>query len=874
MKDKISKVVRGHNCIIAFVVSCLVHFLILSYSEFLYGRYTIVDGDSFQIYIPAIKQFWRDVISGSSVFYSWTNSYGMNTAAYNAYNVYSVFNILFLIFYNCDVQIVACLVVVVKAGVAAAFFELFIEKVFKTRGIISIIPSVCYAVSSYIISYSYINFIWMDAIFMLPLILLLVHFLIDTGKAYPLVVAYSYLYISNFYMAYMVGIFSAIYFVTVLLWKKSEAKKIYIVALKYLFAVLLSIGLAAIVLVPTARYFIESMADDSTKEYTYSIGIWKVINQLFIGQFQVGSVVDAPYIYCGILVFLLVPGYFLNQYIRKQEKLCYGFLLSIMVISIVSGKLNVFWHCFDVPDGWTYRFSFIISFLLCVIMSRQMKYLRYIDIKVIVLCTIVSIGLYVLFGILAAIDSKTYLNTNTILFGCINVAFLVGYIFLLLLYKKKYYSQKTRVNIAFVFVVVVAVELLVNGCAYRYRFPEYQTIARSEALDIWIGTSEEYMSLLDDDSLYRVDCISDYSYNSDTFWGYNGLSDFGTIENQNVRNTLNKLGIGTSPRIINEFGTTDFTNMILGVKYKIGSANFNSLMFQEQHATVEEFPYYASIGFTVDKDILDFSLESDNSFKNINSLASLITRKECEVYDIVDFKDAIIQEEGIRCYVKDNKIVFEAEDKAAVEKALVIMIPTKEKPSYVQIDCGPSISLYSAPFILFGPENSPNLLGRVGVKYIKELLPSEGNSFVEILMTDYTYQKVAAQGVYLAYYNEESLQEVYDAIKDSTFKINDFDDGYVHGNISVEKDNQVLYLSIPYDDGWSATVNGDKKEIKPILGDAFMGIELGKGEYEIELKYNPPYVKVGGAISLISLIVYVAMIFIERKQIKIVKKVK
>lgn len=874
MKKNVNKIINDHSCILAFFISCIIHLLILSYSEFLGGRYSIVDGDSINIYIPAIRQFWRDIISGNSIFYSWTNSYGMNTVAYNAYNVYSIFNLFYLFFYNSDVQVVTCLVVIMKAGVAAAFFDMYLEKIFKAKGISALIPSICYAASSYVVAYTYINFIWLDAVFLLPIILLYIHKLIDGEKALVLIPAYSYLFVSNFYMAYMVGIFSAVYYCLVIVLKNKSVKEILGKSLKYFLYVVLSVGLSAIILLPTAMFIFNQNPDDSTKDMVLNLAIWDVFNQLYIGQYQAGSIISMPYVYCGIFVMLFLPSYFFSKCIRKKEKILIGVLLLVMTISLVIDKLNVFWHAFDVPDGWWHRFSFIISFLLCVIISRQLKYLRYANMKVLLYIGLACMALYGVLGVVAANNPNTYLNTNTVQFACVNLLFFVVYIVAFVAYKKRYWVEKFKQEFAVGFIALVVIELVVNGCAFRFRFEDYQNVARSESIDTWVSSNNEYLKGINDDSLYRIDCISDYTYNGDTYFGYNGLADFETIENPVLRGALDKIGIGTSVRVTNEFGTSDFARMLLGVKYKVKSVSFNPMLFQEQHAMVEQFPYYASMGFLVDDVVLDYQFESDNSFENINSLASVIAGKECEIYEIKNFQGAQIQEEGISCYIQDGKIVFEAVDKAASEKAVIIRMPQEERKAYIQIDCGPSVNMHAAPFLLFGPENAFEMYGRVGIRYIKEMIPDGETCFTEMLMTDYTYQRVAANGVYIAYYNEDAMQEAYDAIKDDTFVIDEYKDGYVHGNISIEKDNQVLYLSIPYDDGWSATVNGDKKEIKPILGDAFMGIELGKGDYEIELKYNPPYVKVGGAISLISLIVYVTMFFIERKRIKIVKKVK
>ena len=76
-----------------------------------------------------------------------------------------------------------------------------------------------------------------------------------------------------------------------------------------------------------------------------------------------------------------------------------------------------------------------------------------------------------------------------------------------------------------------------------------------------------------------------------------------------------------------------------------------------------------------------------------------------------------------------------------------------------------------------------------------------------------------------------------------------------------------LFLSIPYDEGWSITVDGEKKTAKKLF-DAFMGIELSPGSHVIEMHYMPQGLKMGAAISLGSLAVLAAAFGIShaRKQ--------
>lgn len=83
------------------------------------------------------------------------------------------------------------------------------------------------------------------------------------------------------------------------------------------------------------------------------------------------------------------------------------------------------------------------------------------------------------------------------------------------------------------------------------------------------------------------------------------------------------------------------------------------------------------------------------------------------------------------------------------------------------------------------------------------------------------------------------------------------------GTISVSKD-KFLCFSIPYDKGWTAYVDGEKANlVQANIG--FMGVELSAGDHDIELKYWPPGLTTGIALSCIGLIGMAGMIVYTRK---------
>lgn len=66
------------------------------------------------------------------------------------------------------------------------------------------------------------NPMWLDGLILLPLICLGVHRLVDEGKLLPLTIPMALMFITHFYIGYMMGIFTFFYFSVLLLYKETQ----------------------------------------------------------------------------------------------------------------------------------------------------------------------------------------------------------------------------------------------------------------------------------------------------------------------------------------------------------------------------------------------------------------------------------------------------------------------------------------------------------------------------------------------------------------------------------------------------------------------------------------------------------------------------
>ena len=118
------------------------------------------------------------------------------------------------------------------------------------------------------------------------------------------------------------------------------------------------------------------------------------------------------------------------------------------------------------------------------------------------------------------------------------------------------------------------------------------------------------------------------------------------------------------------------------------------------------------------------------------------------------------------------------------------------------------------------------------------------------------------------YYKDiNEIEEMYNTLSSNQLNLTEIKDGYIKGNIEVNEDKNILFLSIPYENGWKVKVDGEEKEIISIY-DTFIGIELENGTHEIELVYKTPGLKTGIIIYIVSISLYGMYFYFEKKRNK------
>ena len=97
------------------------------------------------------------------------------------------------------------------------------------------------------------------------------------------------------------------------------------------------------------------------------------------------------------------------------------------------------------------------------------------------------------------------------------------------------------------------------------------------------------------------------------------------------------------------------------------------------------------------------------------------------------------------------------------------------------------------------------------------------------------------------------MREVNKKVLDNAdFKIINYDDTHINYNLDVKKSGTCM-VSLPYDEGFTVYVDGNKVEIKSVF-ECFLGFDIDKGKHTINISYMPQGFILGVTMTILGII--------------------
>lgn len=852
--------------IVSFFIAASIMFFIYVFNGMILGEYISMRSDFLTGYIPILKNTASAILNGDNIFFSFASCLGLNNIFYLANIIFSPFNILYLVLYNVDENIVTIIVVMLKAGCIAASFNFFSRKILNNNQFSSVIISCFYSLCAYTVAYGTIVIQWLDAMLILPLLCVAIVDCFKNNKRVWLIILYVYLFISQFYIAYMVGIFSL---VVVLLYAfivyeapgEHPLKNIIDKIANWALCVVVAVLLSAFVWVPTLFFILGNRASDSSEVIEIEASLLQIANSFFWGMgYNISGTFG--YLYCGIPALICAPLFLCSEKINKKEKIFTFIIISIFMLCMVSTHLNLFLHVFDQPDFFFYRYSFVISFSVCAAASRYLgkeDELLFKPVCIVVSCLIL---LYLFIEQTISIwnlesSLKPFLNDN---FGfLINVALMALWLLIFWLSTAKKINKRFLIPIS---ILLLSVEVIsgssrmIDGLTYK---SDYYS---------WYDFTETTINEIKkkDSGLYRIVYTNNITNNTDSWFSYNGITDFGDQEKMKVRDFLSNIGFASSPRYIGDTGYNEVSDMILGIKYNI-IRPYKGVNFEENEfigdGYYETNDNILNIGYLVDGDLIFYQIPGRNVFENLNGLTKTMTGIDKDCFVPVQADNVILDKMGIEIGNDGNTNYLYKDGEGG--SLYITALNDGYEEAYFQLENDKSV--YDLKdFVVVGARNVGEFLNiPVSLSTSNRMYyNSEKDRFhIVINSGDFsTYDTIDFNNLNVYYLDKDALESHFNDLCDGQLEVTEWKEGYIKGTVHVGDYRRYLFTTIPYDPGWSVFINGEEAEITSSVNGTFLGVLLpSEGDYSVEFKYVVPGLKIGIWTSILGIIAFLAVVF-------------
>lgn len=816
-----------------------------------FGDKCLVVVDGVHQYLPFFSEYQEKLQNLDSLQYSFDVGLGNNFISLWSYYLSSPFNLIIILCAKTHLPMALNIIISVKIILASLCFAYFLmhagRKPVKNPAIV--VFSLFYAFSSFMVGY-YWNLMWLDCIFIFPIIILGMEKMFTKKDSRMYILALLYSFICNYYISFMICIFLVLWFFT---FSFKSFKDLIGKGIRFAAASLTTAALSAVVLVPAYMGIMTTAsAEFEFPEWEFYGSFADTLrSHLFCSEVMTNQVGDAgTNLYCGIFTILLAFMFFFVKDISLEKKVKYGLLLLLLIISFNNQLLNYIWHGFHNQYGIPNRFAFLYLFILLIMAYEVYLKRNKLRLPMIIAAYVVSMlfVVYCYYNAEVTYDVRTYIFTGVFL-----TVYLVLFVF---------YSQLPRgkwiVRYALIFVAVL--EMAVNGLV------GFKQVGTSEP-DYYYGDTETFETLKNkveegNDNFFRSDILEPLLVDEATWYNLKSVGIFGSTVRGELVDIMGKLGFYTGANEYLYYGATPVTNALFGVKYvytregDFVNVDMNHFA-DEEHISVYQNPYVLPIGYMVNEDILTFETEDNGPFTVQNELCGALTGIEPIFSSINEDMQVSTYGTNVEVELRDDHNADYSKANASAKADMIYTIPYDMD---LYVNCRGS-NVHKVALLIDGNEVAfdryQGQIFHVGEVRAGQLVDIQFifNDGEELSGSIYCYPMEYVKEQFLLFYH---------ILANQGMEITKYRETKIEGTISSQKDG-VFMTSIPYDEGWTIYANGEKVDTCVVL-EGFLGAKLKKGDYTIKMVYHCPGLLKGFITTLFGILFFCMICKVEYLQ--------
>ena len=878
-------------------------------------------------YYEAMRDaFWGD----GSLMYDWSRNLSGEMFGIFGYYLASPFMLVICIFPRSAMCGAIETMQLLKVGTAAVTFAFLLRKTSKPKNGALCAFSCCYALMAYMIV-QFMDPMWLDGLIYLPLIIWGVHRLVDEGRMAPYIIPLALMFIAHFYIGYMVGIFTGLYFISYCLSKEGRvfAKNIVMTVLRFAMATVIAILCACIVLIPVYNSLKLGKFEFTEPDWSMAtqFDFLTFITKLFPMSYDTVYPEGLPVIYCGSIILLLVPLFFMNSKIGMKEKCSKGLLAAFLIICMYIRPIDMVWHGFQMPNWLPFRYSFTFSLLLLWMAYRAYENIDGITSKQIggvfvsllaflFWCERENYEHFQIFDTVTDDAGEPTWRMQGIWFGIIALSVYFALIHL----HRKYPKAKP---VAIITVMIIAAEMFCNASDTLTKIDKDVAYSTYYSYEPYMSNLRSFVDSIkqeDDEKFYRMESTFHRTVNDPIGTNYYGVSHSSSTMNSPALTLLKQLGYAYGGHYTKYDGSTVMTDALFDIKYVMdketekghnryvdsrikipsqyklaGQASMTNIIYEkaegsddkEEQEVGETFKYYRNpynlgLGMVSSERILNAQMSDRNPFDNQNQIFNCLIGGNRYTEFFTRLKPINTDRENVaESRLQDGHKKFFKEDASKAESHLDYVIRMdKDSILYMYLP-----SKYERKCNVWVQDEDEFLVTENEMSFAGEFF--EGDNLSILNLGEYKKDQEVRIRITLVDENNEAFwydelfytfdevdfAKAVETIRDNgILDIEEFDDRYVKGTVNCKQNGQYLFTTIPDEDGWTVMVNGKKVDYEVTL-DSMITIPLERGENVIEMTFSPNYFKLAVVLSVIGVLMLLGVFLYEYKDGELLDKI-
>ena len=478
--------------VLAFLAALLMYiFLVIVCRKQPFGQYSYLISDLEAQYAPFLALFRGKLMSIpaggsdiiSSLSYSFSMGLGKNFFGSYGYYLASPFNLIYLLIDVTKIDIVIFTIIVGKLSLSAGTMCLFLcSRTEDRKSKLPVLLALFYAFSLYAQVFAF-HIMWLDGYLLLPLLLFFIEKYIKEQKTGGILVTLLLLFATNYYIAYMAGIFSFFYMCVRLYVLKEDLKSAAKKVVKYVLAAVICGLVLAVMILPIG---IDTLTNG---EKTVVIGrtsyiLYDPIDLMSMmllgnpGEFAKVVPSNLPFLFTGLLVTILIVLYLVSKTFSGREKKVHILALAGVILSTSVYWIDKMWQVFDDPNWFLHRHSFVFLPVFLVIALRALEKIKEVPRRDI----LITLGI-MLFMIVTVHTLGSHVGQDKLFI--FNILLTLAYCGLLYLYGVTKFPKQLEDVPQLIAPILAAV------CVFELAFAGPTNTSALETLTLIAGNSEE-----------------------------------------------------------------------------------------------------------------------------------------------------------------------------------------------------------------------------------------------------------------------------------------------------------------------------------------------------------------------------------------------